>query len=94
MKIIRAILIATLFTFTLNGFALADTAPTLALDPVGGAITGVAGSTVGWGFTLTNLGSDFAVITSSDFLHFAIFRSHGAYRGWQLFYQSACAARR
>ena len=67
MKIIRAILIATLFTFTLSGFALADTAPTLALDPVGGAITGVAGSTVGWGFTLTNLGSDFAVITSSDF---------------------------
>ncbi len=67
MKIIRAILIATLFTFTLSGFALADTAPTLALDPVSGAITGVAGSTVGWGFTLTNLGSDFAVITSSDF---------------------------
>jgi hypothetical protein len=67
MKIIRAILIATLFTFTLSGFALADTAPTLALDPVGGAITGVAGSTVGWGFMLTNLGSDFAVITGSDF---------------------------
>jgi len=40
MKIIRAILIATLFTFTLSGFALADTAPTLTLDPVGGAITG------------------------------------------------------
>jgi PEP-CTERM motif len=67
MKIVRAILIATLFTFTLSGFALADTAPTLTLDPVGGAITGVAGSTVGWGFTLTNLGSDFAVITGSDF---------------------------
>jgi len=67
MKLIRAILIATLFTFTLSGFALADTAPTLTLDPVGGAITGAAGSTVGWGFTLTNLGSDFAVITGSDF---------------------------
>jgi hypothetical protein len=67
MKIIRAILIATLFTFTFRGFALADSAPTLTLDPVGGAITGVAGSTVGWGFTLTNLGSDFAVITGSDF---------------------------
>ncbi len=67
MKIIRAILIATLFTFTLSSFALADTAPTLTLDPVGGAINGVAGSTVGWGFTLTNLGSDFAVVTGSDF---------------------------
>jgi hypothetical protein len=67
MKIIRAVLIATLFTFTLSGFALADTAPTLTLDPVNSAITGVAGSTVGWGFTLTNLGSDFAVITGSDF---------------------------
>lgn len=67
MKIIRAVLIAMLFTSTVSGFALADTAPTLTLDPVGGAITGVAGSTVGWGFTLTNLGSDFAVITGSDF---------------------------
>ena len=67
MKITRAVLIATLFTFTLSGFVLADTAPTLTLDPVGGAIAGVAGSTVGWGFTLTNLGSDFAVITGSDF---------------------------
>jgi hypothetical protein len=67
MKIIRAILIATICLLELGSVALADSVPTLALDPVGGTITGTAGSTVGWGFTLTNLGTDFAVITGSDF---------------------------
>ena len=45
----------------------ADTLPTLTLDPLNGAITGSANSTVGWGFTITNLGSSWAVVTSTDF---------------------------
>jgi hypothetical protein len=41
---------------------------TLTLDPTNGALTGPAGSTVGWGFTLTNTSTDlFAVISGSDF---------------------------
>lgn len=47
--------------------ALADAVPTLTLDPAGGAVSGAAGSTVGWGFTLANLGTDFAVVTGTDF---------------------------
>ena len=38
-------------------------APILTLNPVGGALAGLAGQTVGWGFTLTNQ-ADFAVINS------------------------------
>jgi hypothetical protein len=67
MKMIRASVIAVIFLFTLGSLAHADTLPTLTLDPTNGAITGTAGSTVGWGFTLTNLGPDFAVVTGSDF---------------------------
>lgn len=67
MKMIRATVIAVIFLFTMGGIANADTLPTLTLDPTNGAITGAAGSTVGWGFTLTNLGSNWAVVTSSDF---------------------------
>jgi hypothetical protein len=46
--------------------AWADGMPTLTLDPANGAISGAAGATVGWGFTLTNT-SDFLVVSSSDF---------------------------
>jgi hypothetical protein len=46
--------------------AWADGAPTLTLDPTNGAISGAAGATVGWGFTLTNT-TDFLVVSSSDF---------------------------
>jgi hypothetical protein len=53
--------------FGLCGLARADGVPTLTLNPPGGAISGAAGTTVGWGFTLTNLGINFAVVTSSDF---------------------------
>ena len=51
----------------LGALANADTLPTLALDPASGDITGAPGSTVGWGFTFSNLGSNWAVVTSSDF---------------------------
>jgi PEP-CTERM motif len=67
MKTVRGIVVAILCMFALCSVAYADQLPTLALDPLGGAISGAAGTTVGWGFTLTNLGINFAVVTSSDF---------------------------
>jgi hypothetical protein len=39
---------------------------TLTLDPSSNAISGIAGSTIGWGFALTDP-ADYAVITSSNF---------------------------
>jgi len=39
---------------------------TLTLDPTDGALTGLPGTTVGWGFTFTN-DADFAVITGTEF---------------------------
>jgi hypothetical protein len=67
MKAVRGMAVAILCMFALCGLARADGAPTLVLDPLGGAISGAAGATVGWGFTLTNPGVDFLVVTSSDF---------------------------
>jgi hypothetical protein len=67
MKTVRGMVVAILFMFALCGVARADGVPTLVLDPLSGAISGAAGTTVGWGFTLTTLGTDFAVVTSSDF---------------------------
>jgi hypothetical protein len=43
-----------------------DGAVTLTLIPGSGGVSGLAGSTVGWGFTLDSA-SDFAVISSSNF---------------------------
>ena len=67
MKTLRAIFVALICMLALGGMAQADTMPALALNPTNGAIVGPAGSTVGWGFTLTNPGANFAVVTSSDF---------------------------
>jgi hypothetical protein len=68
MKILRSSAVALLCILALGTLASADTiSPTLTLDPTNGALTGPPGSTVGWGFTLTNLGSDFLVSTGSDF---------------------------
>lgn len=44
-----------------------DATPVLTLNPVGGSISGAAGSTIGWGFTLSNPDNTYAVITSADF---------------------------
>jgi hypothetical protein len=66
MKLFRTLSIATLFLLALGASARADDI-SLTLDPVSGALTGAAGSTVGWGFTLTNSGTDFAVSSGSDF---------------------------
>ena len=66
MKTIRTMMLAILCAVSLASLARADSI-SLTLDPTNGALTGPAGSTVGWGFTFTNLGIDFAVITGSDF---------------------------
>ena len=66
MKTFRSFLIATLLLLAVGVHANA-TGISLTLNPLGGAISGAAGSTVGWGFTLINLGVDFAVVTGSDF---------------------------
>ena len=65
MKLFRNITMAFMFTMALAGVSRADTVPTLTVTPAN--LVGPAGSTVGWGFTVSNLGSDFAVITGSDF---------------------------
>lgn len=44
----------------------AHAAPILTLNPVGGAMSGTPGSTIGWGFTLSQ-DDYYAVITSADF---------------------------
>lgn len=67
MKVLRAAFLVVVCMLALTPRAKADDAPTLTLDPTTGALTGPAGSTVGWGFTLTAGSSDFAVITGSDF---------------------------
>jgi hypothetical protein len=68
MKMLRIILVICLCVLAMSTGAKADSdPPVLTLDPTDGALTGPAGSTVGWGFTLTSGGSDFAVISGSDF---------------------------
>ena len=50
---------------------------TLTLDPTDGALTGLPGTTVGWGFTFIN-DTDFALITGTAVLHVRQFR----FAGW------------
>jgi hypothetical protein len=57
-----ACLYLALVTFCVPAFANT----TLTLDSPGGAISGLPGAIVGWGFTLTNT-TNFLVVTSSDF---------------------------
>jgi hypothetical protein len=65
MKVLRSLLMVAVAMQALGTIAKADSV-TLTLDPANGALTGPAGSIVGWGFTL-NSGSDFAIVSSSDF---------------------------
>lgn len=60
-RLMRSVLLMSLLT---TSAALA--APSLQLDPVGGAISGAPGTTVGWGFTISN-SSAFIVVTSATF---------------------------
>ena len=46
--------------------ATAGAAPTLQLAPVGGALAGSPGATVGWGFTITNT-TNYLLVTSASF---------------------------
>jgi hypothetical protein len=46
--------------------AAAQAAPTLQLDPSDRAVVGAPGTTVGWGFSLTNL-ENYLVVTSASF---------------------------
>jgi hypothetical protein len=61
-KAIQVLLLATASA----GLAAADI--TFSLDPVGGAISGSPGQAIGWGFTVANSLSDYAVITSAIFV--------------------------
>uniref|UniRef100_Q01YA9 PEP-CTERM protein-sorting domain-containing protein n=1 Tax=Solibacter usitatus (strain Ellin6076) TaxID=234267 RepID=Q01YA9_SOLUE len=58
-----------LITLTLAGLlaASAHAAPLLNLDPISGNLSGLPGSTVGWGFTITNT-MDFLVVTGASFV--------------------------
>jgi hypothetical protein len=68
MKTLRVIFSTCLCVLAIGTRAKADSnPPVLTLDPANGALTGPAGSTVGWGFTLTSTSPDFALITGSDF---------------------------
>jgi hypothetical protein len=42
---------------------------TFQLDPANGQVSGTAGQTVGWGFTLSNSGPDFLVVTGTSFVN-------------------------
>jgi hypothetical protein len=65
MKVMRSFLMIALAMLAFASLAQADSV-TFTLDPANGALIGPAGSTVGWGFTLDS-GTDFAVVSSSDF---------------------------
>jgi len=57
--------VCTLFCASLLPLAL-SAAPLLTLTPSNGVVSGLPGSTVGWGFTITNT-TDFLVVTGSSF---------------------------
>jgi hypothetical protein len=59
------VLVMTIMVLFMCGSAQA--VPILTLDPSGGAISGTAGSTIGWGFTITNT-TDYLLVTSSNFV--------------------------
>src|ERR1700757_2594148 len=62
IRILMLVALSAIFTCAAQADSIS-----LTLDPTNGALTGPAGSTVGWGFTLTNTGTDYAVISGSDF---------------------------
>lgn len=62
---LKPILILTILLSLVSGTA-AQAAVTFQLDPASGAISGQAGNTVGWGFSLSNT-ENFLVVTSASF---------------------------
>ncbi len=72
------------FGFLLTGlFAIcAQATITLQLNPGSGALSATPGSTVGWGFTLTNTsGSEWLLTTGSEFLPASLYGSYQDYIG-------------
>jgi hypothetical protein len=59
------VLVMTIMVVFLSGSAQAD--PILTLNPSGGAISGTPGSSIGWGFSITNT-TDYLLVTSSNFI--------------------------
>jgi hypothetical protein len=68
MKALRnaIILAACILAFVSRAKADGEGIATFTLDPTNGAVQGPAGTTVGWGYTLT-AGTDYSVITGSEF---------------------------
>lgn len=66
MKLLRSGLWVILFLCP-----VLSSAPLLQLLPASGALSGAPGSTVGWGFTITNA-TNFLVVTGSDFCEGAV----------------------
>lgn len=60
----RLLLLSAILTVLFSTTAQAATV--LQLDPMGGAISGLPGSTIGWGFNLSNT-ENFLVVTSAAF---------------------------
>lgn len=56
---------ALLVVSLLSPVSARASAITLTLNPIGGAVSGTPGSTVGWGFTVTNTTSDYLLLTDS-----------------------------
>src|ERR1035438_2228910 len=57
----------------------------LTLIPVGGTVAGPPGSTVGWGFTLTDIGPDYVVLADSYFTGTPIYGSYTDYIASQFY---------
>ena len=57
----------------------------LTLIPVGGTVAGPPGSTVGWGFTLTDIGSNYVVLADSYFTGTPIYGSYTDYIASQFY---------
>jgi hypothetical protein len=60
--ILSTLLLAISFSGTGQAAAI-----TLQLNPVNGQVSGAAAQTVGWGFTLSNSGPDFLLVTGTSF---------------------------
>jgi hypothetical protein len=66
MKCARRFVVVIVWLFALGSVARASSIPIRTLSLGNQALTGAAGTTVGWDFTITNT-SDFLLVTSSDF---------------------------
>jgi hypothetical protein len=61
----RVLILTLLLGLTVS--ASSQALPLLVLDPTNGAVAGVPGATVGWGFSITNTDNNFLVVTGARF---------------------------